>query len=113
MPEAATAAEERRPDESGDDIEEISFDDDAEEEAPARASAAGAGGSCVDHGPWDCVETNCPSATIDCPMLFELGLCDNKFSEVWEESPPAGLGSQYVWQQCSKACKRCGGHEEL
>ncbi|KAL3911361.1 MAG: hypothetical protein SGPRY_008725 [Prymnesium sp.] len=101
-PEVQTSPFEDGRDDSG-DIEEISFDDDAEEEAP-QASAVE---ECVDHGPWKCVEQNCPSANIDCTMLAELGLCDSKFDEIWEEAPPRGIGGLRAWEQCRKACMRC------
>lgn len=108
-PEAA--ADERRTaeGEGGDDIEEISFDD--EDEAPRAPPAAS---ECVDHGPWECVEAGCPSAEMGCVTLVELGLCDMRFDEIWEEKPPPGIGSLRVWQKCSKACKRCDDrHDEL
>jgi hypothetical protein len=120
-------------DEDEEEVEEISMDDDIEMEAEAQAEkaeeererarrvaeaeAAAAAreaeaateheGPCVDKGPWACQEDGCPSDPLGCDGLAELGLCQNAFGEVWEASPPDGLGSELIAMHCPVACKRC------
>ena len=117
--------------EDDDDVEEINFDDDVEATAEAAAEAAaeardrqeaaagafkaaeGGGGACVDAGPWECAEADCPSPVIDCPALAELGVCSSSFKDVWEESPPPGLGATVIATQCRKACGLCTANGDL
>ncbi|KAL1529175.1 hypothetical protein AB1Y20_000134 [Prymnesium parvum] len=109
VPEPPQSAASDRPREDPSEIEEISFDDEAEDEAPRPA----AGGECRDFGPWECVEQNCPSPSIDCAMLAELGLCETRFDEIWEEAPPQGTAGLHTAEKCRKSCGQCGGRDEL
>lgn len=107
-----------------DDIEEISFDDDvedaaeaeAEAEAEAReraeqaaAKAAASSTPCVgvDGGPWDCFEDNCPKPSLGCTDLAGLGVCANRFDDVWETGAPQGTEGMTVASLCPKACGEC------
>jgi len=103
-----------RSDDEDEEIEEISFDDDAAAEAEAADEAeaearerATAAGACVDHGPWPCDEANCPSPSLSCADLAQLGVCAHKFGEVWEQGAPPGTEDLIVRDECPRACGRC------
>ena len=97
-------------DDDEDDIEEISFDDDAaaamEDAAEAAADARErAAASCIDRGPWACEEDDCPAPMLSCTELFNLGVCDHLFADVWSNAPE-GTEGKTIASLCCRSCRR-------
>ena len=62
--------------------------------------------SCVDDGPWDCVEEGCPARSVSCELL--AGHCKWPFNGIWRK-PPHGTAGLLVEQACPATCKLCDG----
>ena len=48
--------------------------------------------SCSDAGPWPCEEEGCPSPSLGCADLAELGVCLSAFSDIWTTPPANAAG---------------------
>ena len=59
---------------------------------------------CLDDGPWDCVEENCPARFVNCSML--AGACRHKFRSIWRK-PPLRMANVLVQQACPVSCEIC------
>ena len=65
---------------------------------------------CLDAGPWPCAERGCPAPSISCRLLAQDGVCELRFSEVWE-APPAGLARTKIGEVCRRSCNTCDDDE--
>ena len=48
--------------------------------------------SCSDAGPWPCEEEGCPSPSLGCADLVELGVCRKAFSDIYTTPPANAAG---------------------
>ena len=48
--------------------------------------------SCSDAGPWPCEEEGCPSPSLGCADLAELGVCRKTFSDIYTTPPANAAG---------------------
>ena len=48
--------------------------------------------SCSDAGPWPCEEEGCPSLSLGCADLAELGVCRKAFSDIYTTPPADAAG---------------------
>ena len=65
--------------------------------------------SCVDDGPWECLEEGCPARSVTCEMLASA--CFATFGNIWRK-PPHGTASLLVQQACPASCQMCNASSD-
>lgn len=62
--------------------------------------------SCVDAGPWICLEPGCPRAVVDCSFLSKV--CSRTFGQIWNHPPPEVPSPRTpIWEACAITCTDC------
>ena len=62
--------------------------------------------TCVDAGPWPCLESGCPGPSVSCEVLSEA--CGALFDEIWSSAlPEPSLKGVAVHEACPVACGTC------
>ena len=63
--------------------------------------------SCVDSGPWVCLEPGCPRPNIDCALLARHKACGLTFNKIWTTPPPEVNASARIHTECRLTCRAC------
>lgn len=65
--------------------------------------------SCVDTGPWLCLEVGCPQPLLSCAALATFqGACSATFADVWVYPPPELNDPRAsISRLCARSCTRC------
>ena len=66
--------------------------------------------TCVDGGPFPCIEAGCPSAWVTCHALaHRLEACASRFSDLWTSMPAGyeGYSTLKVSSTCAASCSTC------
>jgi len=108
---AEAAAEARERAAASAERAETAANDDDDTAGSASGRRAGGAGGCVDRGPWECNEDNCPSPKLGCADLVSLGVCSLRFEDVWEHGPPEGTAGRRIADECPRACGKCDRDE--
>lgn len=69
------------------------------------SSSARAWMTCVDGGPWPCVEVGCPAPSVTCAILSQA--CEARFDSIWEVLPDPRLLGAAVQDECPGVCGVC------
>ena len=69
--------------------------------------------SCIDLGPFACVEAGCPAPRLSCYALANrLSACDSTFGDIWQNVMPEGSEPhERISESCAASCRRCSADQ--